>query len=168
MDKLPVEVIEHILELALPSAPLTVETVTSSAVSHHPLACWAIWEERSSLLRSISQVNRHLSRWAQRELWRHVVCTQSYWVDRLLEGTALLDERDPGRRGITETVRLGLYDYGEEWSPEPPPTVDGSSLGRLLHVLQPPDVKPGDGIKELWLCGMYNVDLREIWPFEGA
>ncbi|BGP68640.1 hypothetical protein NBRC10513v2_001975 [Rhodotorula toruloides] len=166
MLQLPIEVFEHVLELSLPPAPLAVQEITSSAVSHHPLACWSNWKERSRTLKTIALINRHCAQWTQRELWRHVLCLDNAHVELLLKCTWLADERNRGRRRVTETVRLGSYDYGEEWAPEPPPPLDGSCLSLLLRALQPSNVQPGDGIKELWLTGMHYVDLRGIWHLQ--
>lgn len=143
MDALPFELIERILASALPPAPFAIETVTSSAVSNNPLACWTNWKERRATLCAISLVCQDWRGWAQRELWRHVLVEADNDALALVRAAALLERAGRPPAGLTDTLRCG--------SPYDVERVPMSRLGDVLAALQPQDFDTGEGIKELWL-----------------
>ncbi|BGO89872.1 hypothetical protein NBRC10512_005643 [Rhodotorula toruloides] len=143
MNALPFELIERILASALPPAPFAVETVTSSAVSNNPLACWTNWKERRTTLCAISLVCQDWRGWAQRELWRHILVEDDDEALALLRAAALLERAGRPPAGLTEILRCGCPYYVGR--------VPMSRLGDVLAALQPPERGTGEGIKELWL-----------------
>jgi hypothetical protein len=143
MDVLPFELIARILASAIPPAPFAIESVTSSAVSNNPLACWTNWKERRVTLCALSLVYQDWREWAQRELWRHILIEDDAEALALLRAAALLERAGRPRAGLTETLRCGIpYYVGRVPMPR---------LGDVLSALQPKEFDTGEGIKELWL-----------------
>ncbi|BGP30359.1 hypothetical protein JCM10296v2_002113 [Rhodotorula toruloides] len=143
MDVLPFELIARILASALPPAPFAIESVTSSAVSNNPLACWTNWKERRATLCALSLVCQDWREWAQRELWRHIFVEDDAGALALLRAAALLERAGRPPAVLTKTLRCGPPYYVGR--------VPMSRLEDVLLALQPKELDSDEGITELWL-----------------